>query len=244
MKKNASITALLLAVSALSFGRDKNAASAVADSGNAQKTAGSVQTYQYEEVLGWNHRQLIEAFGIPDSIYITLSNTKTLNDTETRRSKDTKIAEDIECLGGEPDGIAFYYDGLGLTFYLDTYLSGLDYDYIFSEEIFRWKNRDARYVSSIMFRSRESERHVAMPKELSFSDSLSDIFRKCGNPDKYRKEMVTYIFPASDSIAETAGMPALKSKEVYDVIDIFMNEDSSICTVKFTRKHVFYRSLR
>lgn len=236
MKKNASIAALLLAVSALSFGMDKNAASAVADSGNAQKTADSVQTYQYEEVLGWNHRQLIEAFGIPDSINITFSNTKTCDDIQTRRNKDTKIEEDVEQLG-EKDGIAFYYDGLGLTFYLDTYSSWFD----ISEP---WEKSHIRYVSSIMFRSRESERHVAMPKELSFSDSLSDIFRKCGNPDKHRKEMVTYIFPASDSITETAGMPALRSKEAYDVIDIFMNEDSSICTVKFTRKHVFYRSFR
>lgn len=228
MKKNTSIAALLLAVSALSFGMDKNAASAVADSGNAQKTADSVQTYQYEEVLGWNHRQLIEAFGIPDDIYAD-------NTSSVMTYLDGHMLENVL----EYD-IVFIYKDKGLQLTLDSYARAALLDHTKLQD-----NAYERHVCGIAYFSKESENFISMPRGLSFSDTLADIIRKCGNPDDYSKDFVTYTFPANDSISEKAKTPNIRKKEVADIISISMLEKtSSIHAIFFSRLHTFYTSLR
>lgn len=193
----------------------------------AEETENNVNEVIYETELenlfNFNHEEIIRIFGIPDAITSTNGYSFTYSEN-SYQFQNVKYSPDIK----------FQYKDKGITFIFSNDIINNPYGtYNITEDT---KNL---HLSGIIVSNCNWKK---LPSGLSFTDTLADIFSKLGNPDRYEKTSIDYIYTnASITNVEKLNLEERDWKGLNCIyrINIQMKEDK-ISEISFRKYYSLY----
>mgnify|MGYP007069852930 CR=1 FL=1 len=190
------------------------------------------------ELMDSTHKEILDKFGTPDLIFPSQSYSSDyyLDGWYGERQKLYYSITDIE----------FIYNNNEVTFIFDNPMEFItnNNDILLNPEIDKIA---MLHLCGFEFR-KSTTSTKKLPYGLSFSDNLSDIFNKLGNPDEYSKDLLTYKVPVKKIALEKRGFTSISNLrweklDATDTITISMN-DNKIRKVKIIRNHTFHYILK